>query len=88
MTPVRISCVDKDIKDDLVEAISPDTDKKTVKKIKSLPECEDGKPIGTEKRAKREPSEYNMHVSECMKDGNTMKECAVEWSKKKKRKEN
>lgn len=36
------------------------------------------------KKKKREPSEYNIHTGTCMKTGKNMKECAVEWNKKKK----
>lgn len=31
------------------------------------------------KPSKRGKSKYNIHIGECMKKDNTMKECAVEW---------
>ena len=35
------------------------------------------------KRSKRAPSEYNIFIGECMKQGKTMKECAIEYRKRK-----
>lgn len=37
------------------------------------------------KKKKREPSAYNVHTGTCMKEGKTMKECAVEWQELKKK---
>jgi len=49
--------------------------------------------ISTKERAKRAPSEYNIFISKCMKDAkiketgkkasSVMKQCALEWKKKK-----
>jgi hypothetical protein len=39
--------------------------------------------IGNGKKIKRAPSEYNLFISACTKEGKDFKECAAEWKKNK-----
>ena len=94
---VIISCISEDLKKVLSEEISVNA---LLDELQLIPECIDGAPIGFGKgskvqgeKKKREPSAYNIFVSQCMKSKNikgfgeapkAMKECAVEWREKKK----
>ena len=62
--------------------------------IKDLPTCPVGMILGLEapeqgagpaaagRRAKRAPSPYNLFTGKCMKEGRSMKECALEWKQR------
>jgi len=73
-------CMGEDIKD-LVRKHSNDQD--TLMKLNSIPDCEYADAIEVCGGTKRAPSAYNIHTSECMKAGKSMRECADLWKKKK-----
>jgi len=89
-----IQCMDLKLKRALVEALvkmeANDTsfDKSDyLKSLKAMPDCDGEDPIefaesskgGTRKKSNRPPSAYQEHTGECMREGRTMQECAVEW---------
>ena len=54
--------------------------------LRNIPTCPVGMLIGIEPapagrggRAKRAPSAYNIFVGDCLREGKTLKQCAVEW---------
>jgi hypothetical protein len=62
--------------------------------LKTMPDCAGDEPIEfaeetqkeTQKgrqKSNRPPSAYQKHTGECMRAGNTMKECAAKWREKK-----
>ncbi|KKL22437.1 hypothetical protein LCGC14_2435430, partial [marine sediment metagenome] len=57
--------------------------KNTIKKINSMPGCEDDKDIEVKGRGVTKKTDYQVHMSDCMKGGKDMKTCAVDWKDKK-----
>lgn len=62
--------------------------------VKVVASCPAGQQVGVEllesgrggraRREKRAPSEYNTFTGNCMRQGKSMKECAVAWRRQKK----
>lgn len=52
------------------------------KLVKYVPEADVEAPSGP--RKKRAPSEYNLFIGKCMKQGEAMKACSVQWKQKRK----
>jgi hypothetical protein len=55
-----------------------------------MPDCDGEEPIEFaeetkkgRKKSNRPPSAYQQHTGECMRAGNSMKECAAMWREKK-----
>ena len=89
------TCISKDVKDLLSERFP-----RLRAKIEKIPECAQSgdinlcaAPADGRKRSKREPSDYNRFISNCMKDQNihgraeapeAMRSCASAWQRSKK----
>ena len=87
-----ISCLSLKLKQVLAEEIGPVQE--LLDQLEDIPTCPIGQPIGFEiakRRSKRQPSEYQQFIGQCMKTKGiksfgeapkAMKECAAQWRKK------
>lgn len=92
MPLTSISCLSKGLKDVLLHEashiVSSIAKREYEEAIKEIETCPAGMLIGLEPAvsqrksgggAKRAPSAYNEHTGACMKQGKSMKECALAW---------